>query len=349
MHPELQTLFTLHSLDAFLISDIYTVRYFSGFTGTNGLILVTPTQGWFFTDFRYREQAAKQVTNFTIVESSRDIGETIIEFVKKHSLTTLGCETGTLTHNQFLRLKNTLGAIKLVPITGASATLRIKKSEAEIKHLSKACEINKRAFREIKTKIKPGMSEREVKTMLEMALLKNGADKIGFDTIVASGWRGALPHGVASTKKIKSGELVTIDFGCVVDGYNSDETITIAVGKLNAKQRMIHRVVSEAQQRAIQAAKPGAKCANIDAAAREYITANGYGEYFGHALGHGVGLEVHEYPVLSPHSKDVLAEGMVFTIEPGIYIPKFGGVRVEDVFVCTKNGVKKLTKLPKSL
>ncbi len=348
-HRVLQSYFSKYHLNAILISDLHNVRYLSGFTGTNGLILITLNRGYFFTDFRYTEQAKKQVTNFTILESHRDIGATIIEFLNKNNITKLGFEAEAFTYSQFIRLEKSLHGITLIPVTEDPAKLREIKTAGEIKKITKALAINKLAFDETRTMIRPGVREVEIKRYIEIAMIQHGAEKIAFDTIVASGGRGALPHGVASNKKIKNGELVTIDFGCVVDGYNSDETVTISQGTINKKQRTIHQIVFDAQQYAIEAAKPGVKCSDIDKAAREYIEKKGYGKYFGHALGHGVGLEVHERPMLSLNSTDILEEGMVFTIEPGIYIPKFGGVRIEDVFGCTKNGTKKLSQINKKI
>jgi Xaa-Pro aminopeptidase len=349
MHPVLSTNFTKHHLDAILITDLNNVRYLSHFTGTNGVILATKERGYFFTDFRYREQAKKQVKGFTTIIVQRDLVGEIAQKLKDYKIKRLGLEAGAIKYAEYVRLEKNLKGIKLVPVTDDPAKIREIKTKIEIKAIERALAINKLAFDEVKRIIKPGISEIEVKTLLEIAMLKHGADKIGFDTIVASGWRGALPHGVASNKKIRAGELVTIDFGCTMDGYNSDETVTIAQGTINKEQRTIHQIVFDAQQAAVAAARPGAKCSDIDKAARDFITKQGYGQYFGHALGHGVGLEVHERPVLSPNSTDILEEGMVFTIEPGIYIPKFGGVRIEDVFVCTKSGARRLSKINKKI
>ncbi len=378
LHSTLQSYFQKYKVDAVLITDLNNVRYLSNFTGTNGMILATPTRGYFFTDFRYTEQVATQVTGFKVVTSSRDLFGDVKEILE--SSKKLGFEAGAINYTQFLRMGKSLTGVKLIPITDDPALLRIVKNKSEITKIERALKINKLAFDEVRPMIKPGKTETEIKMLLEIAMLKHGADKIGFDTIVASGWRGALPHGVASNKKIQAGELVTIDFGCVVDGYNSDETVTVITPSsvlplkgggerrtttttsrslsplLGERYREgysrkleIHQIVYKAQRLAIEAARLGAKCSDIDKAARDYITKKGYGAYFGHALGHGVGLEVHERPVLSPNSTDVLEEGMVFTIEPGIYVPKFGGVRIEDVFVCTKSGAKQLSKIQKNL
>ncbi len=354
MHQTLKTYFHKYKLDGFLITDLNNVRYLSNFTGTNGMILATPGRGYFFTDFRYREQSAKEVKGFKIIESHCDIGGTIVAFLKKHKIKKLGFESGAMNYNQFARLHKYLSGVKLIPVTEDPALIRVIKTEAEVKQIEHALKINKLAFEEIRHQIKPGVKEFEVALMLEFSLREHGAEKLAFDTIVASGWRGALPHGKASTKKIRAGELVTIDFGGVYRGYHADETVTIGleirnlpIRQAGSKLEIIHRIVYDAQRYAIEVACPGAKCSDVDKAARDYIAKKGYGQYFGHALGHGVGLEVHERPVLSPNSTDILQEGMVFTIEPGIYIPKFGGVRIEDVFACTWTGVRRLSKIDK--
>lgn len=380
-HSALHTYLTKYHLDVILITNLFNVRYLSGFTGTNGLILITKNKQFFFTDSRYTEQAKRQVKGFTLVRSDRDIFNTILKILKTKQQVRLGFEAGATTHAHYLRLKKGLKGVTLVPITEDTAEMRIIKTKSEIKKLERALRINKLAFDEIRPQIKPGKTEIEIARALEMALLKYGAEKIGFDTIVASGWRGALPHGVASEKKIKAGELVTIDFGGVYQGYHADETVTVLVERRGAitpssvlplvgggkryqslspqrgerhregsrHQLDIYQTVLDAQRLALKQVRPGAKCSDIDKAARDYITKKGYGQYFGHALGHGVGLEVHERPVLSQTSKDILEEGMIFTIEPGIYIPGWGGVRLEDVFVCTKQGAKRLSYLKKSL
>lgn len=336
-------------VEAILITNLYNVRFLTGFTGTNGLVFITRKHKYFITDFRYTEQAKKQVKGYAILDMKEGVTNTLLKLIKKHHATQLGFEAGQMNYTYYSALKKKLKGIMLVPMTHDPGELRQVKNQIEIGKIKKACAVNKRAFEKIRHHITPGKTEIQIARTLEVAMLAEGAEKIGFDTIVASGWRGSLPHGVASTKKLRKGEMVTIDFGCVYEGYNSDETVTICLGKSDKKQEIIHKTVFEAQRRAIGLAKPGVKCSDLDKAARDYISEKGYGKYFGHALGHGVGLEVHERPVLSPNSEDVLEEGMVFTIEPGIYIPNFGGVRLEDVFVCTKSGVKKLTKIDKQI
>ncbi|RQW77102.1 MAG: M24 family metallopeptidase, partial [Geobacter sp.] len=205
------------------------------------------------------------------------------------------------------------------------------------------------ALLHVLTQVKPGAVERDIALALEFSLKQAGADDKSFDFIVASGPRGALPHGKASDRVIGTGELVTIDFGGIYRGYCSDETVTVAVGEPDARQREIYGIVKDAHDLAIAAAKPGISFRDLDGKARAYIDAKGYGRYFGHGLGHGVGLEVHEKPVVSSRGEGVAEEGMVFTIEPGIYIPDWGGVRIEDTVVVERDGCRTLTKVPKEL
>ena len=205
------------------------------------------------------------------------------------------------------------------------------------------------ALLETLDRIRPGATEREIALDLEFAMRRRGVDKTSFDFIVASGVRGALPHGKASDKVIGQGELVTIDFGAIYTGYNSDETVTVAVGKPDLRQQEIYGIVKDAHDCALEAVKPGLSFKELDARARNYIEGKGYGKYFGHGLGHGVGLEVHEKPVVSSRGEGAVVEGMVFTIEPGIYIPDWGGVRIEDTVLVESDGCRLLTKVPKEL
>ncbi|MEZ4484933.1 MAG: M24 family metallopeptidase [Syntrophotaleaceae bacterium] len=216
-----------------------------------------------------------------------------------------------------------------------------------MKMLDQAARISAEAFEEVLPLIRPGVRERDIALELEFAMRRHGAEEKSFDTIVASGLRGALPHGVASDKKIANGELVTIDFGARWAGYHSDETVTVAVGPVSARQREIFDVVLEAHDRAMNALRPGAALRDLDSIARDFIAGRGYGDYFGHSLGHGVGLEVHEHPAVSSLSEVVAEEGMVVTIEPGIYIPDLGGVRIEDMVCVTADGYRRITRLPK--
>lgn len=347
MHPSLSPLFKKYRLDAFLIADLANIRKFTGFTGSNALLLITLRQAYFFTDSRYTEQAKKEIRDAVLVLSDRSLSAAILKLIRRHHIRRLGFEAAFITVARLDQLEKILAPTKLIPWTEPEARLRIIKTPAEIRALRTAAAINAHAFQDILPLLQPGITELKIRQALETALLSHGADKPAFDTILASGRRGALPHGKASSKKIKRGELVTIDFGGLYHGYHADETVTVALGPVSQKQKIIYQIVAEAQAKAIALAKPGVACSKLDTAARKYITQKGYGKYFGHALGHGVGLEIHEWPVLSEHSTDVLAPNMVFTIEPGIYIPGWGGVRLEDMFVCTPRGAKRLTQIKK--
>jgi Xaa-Pro aminopeptidase len=218
-----------------------------------------------------------------------------------------------------------------------------------LRFLAGSADIASQALLGILDLIRPGVPEREVALGLEFAMKNAGADDKSFDFIVASGPRGALPHGKASDKKIQVGELVTLDFGAVYRGYHSDETVTVAVGTPDSRQKEIYSIVRDAHDKALEAVKPGISLKDLDGIARRYIEGKGYGNYFGHGLGHGVGLEVHEKPTVSFRSEQTAGEGMVFTIEPGIYIPDWGGVRIEDTVVVTQDGCRLLTSVPKEL
>ena len=233
------------------------------------------------------------------------------------------------------------------PLTTQLHPLRGVKTKNEIVALKSAANLNHQAFATILPQIRPGVTELEIAMELEFALKRLGGETNAFDFIVASGIRGALPHGVASEKKLKAGELVTIDFGTRMDGYYSDETVTLAIGEVDRKLRQIFDIVLEAHDSALASIRPEMAIRDLDAVARDFISLQGYGEYFGHGLGHGVGLEVHEYPVVSSRSDQKVLEGMVFTVEPGIYVPGIGGVRIEDTVVVTADGFEPLTSIPK--
>ena len=215
------------------------------------------------------------------------------------------------------------------------------------RRIASAADLNAAGLAEVTAMIRPGVREKDIALALEFALRRLGAEEKAFDIIVASGVRGAMPHGVASDKILAEGEMVTIDFGCRLRGYHSDETVTLALGEVSDELRTIFEVVLEAHDRALEAVAPGVALSELDRLARDHIKACGYGDYFGHGLGHGVGLEIHEAPTVSPRSAAIAEEGMVFTIEPGIYLPGLGGVRIEDIVLVTADGHQTLTKIPK--
>ncbi|OEU61526.1 MAG: integrase [Desulfuromonadales bacterium C00003094] len=334
-------------LEGFLFLDRANLRYLSGFSGSAGALLVSRKGATFLTDARYTTQARQEVHAQNICEYRVQL-DGILEQVNQLGLQRIGFEADSLPYAMVERLrKKSPHGCQWLPEAERLRSLRWSKDRDELSALEHAAVISAEAFEEILPLIRPGVVEREVALELEFAMRRRGAEEKSFDTIVASGQRGALPHGVASDKVIASGDLVTIDFGARWNGYHSDETVTVAVGPVSAKLRQIFDIVLEAHDRAIDAVRPGVPLRDIDAIARSYIREHGYGDYFGHSLGHGVGLEVHEHPAVSAQTEVLAEEGMVITIEPGIYIPDLGGVRIEDMVYVTADGHRRITRLPK--
>ena len=345
----LMTFFAEYSLDAVLFTDLRNIRYLCGFTGSEGALLITRDHAWFLCDSRYSVQASEEVQGAEVRECGAVRIETIASLAQEHSLVRIGFEAAHTTVSAFRRMSVKLSGIELVELDSALDEIRICKDVAEIEQLAAVAALSSQSLAAVLDNVKPGVRELDIALALEFEMRRRGADGIAFDFIVASGVRGALPHGRASDKVIQSGELITIDFGALKDGYHSDETVTIACGEPVSRAREIHAIVKSAHDRAIEAVKPGISCKDLDEVARSYIRDKGYGDYFGHGLGHGVGLEIHEMPSLSPRSSAILEEGMVVTIEPGIYIPGFGGVRIEDTVVVTGDGCRILTGANKEL
>lgn len=350
MNKRLQNLRELmkeKEIEAFVIYKFVNVTYITGFTGDDSVALVTHDKAIFITDGRYTEQAQKEVKDFEVVEHKTGIKEVLKEYIKTLEIKKLAFEEN-ISYGQYKELKEFL-EIELIPQASLVETLRVVKDEEEIENIKKAQNITDKAFEHLLNFINVGMTEKEVALELEYFMKKQGAEDLSFDTIVASGKRSSLPHGKASEKVIEKGDFVTIDFGCKVGGYCSDMTRTIVMGKANEKQKEIYNIVLEAQQRAINNLKAGLMSKEADLLARSVIEEKGYGQYFSHSLGHGVGLEVHEAPSLSSKKEEILKEGAIVTVEPGIYIPDFGGVRIEDMVLLKQDGVINLTKSPKYL
>lgn len=338
-------------LDAFFCLQPENRRYLSGFTGTTGMVVVTAGGAHFLTDFRYVEQAERQAQGFTVhrVQEQNAYTQVLGEILRREGARRVGFESDFLTVDGHARYAKELEGVELVPAAGMVEAIRQVKEPDEIEAIRRAAALADAAFEHVLTFLRPGVTEREVALELEFFMKRNGATALAFDTIVASGPRSSLPHGVASDRVIGRGELVTLDFGCVVDGYCSDMTRTVAVGEPDEKQREIYRIVLEAQARGLEAARPGVPGKDVDAACRDYIAARGYGDNFGHTTGHGVGLAVHEGPRLSSKAEEALVPGNVVTVEPGIYLPGWGGVRIEDLVVITENGCEILSRSPKAL
>jgi len=336
------------AVDAFLVTGLSSIRYLCGFTGSAGCLLLDRRKSVFFTDFRYQEQSAQEIRKSAeIVVFKTSSMEAVGEYLTTCPVKVLGIE-GSLAVEQLETLKKTLrNEIRI--LNQIPEQIRWCKDEKEIKALRKVFQISDKAFARIVKFIKPGRKEIDIAAKLEFILRKSGSEGPSFSTIVASGERAACPHAQPTKKKIESGEMLKIDFGATFDGYRSDMTRTVFLGKATPRFKEIYGIVLEAQRRAIAAIKPGVPCKDVDAAARDYIASKGFGENFGHGTGHALGLDVHEPPRLSAKSSEVLAEGMVVTVEPGIYIPGWGGVRIEDVFVVRSSGPERLTHTPNEL
>ena len=336
------------NLDSFLITSPYNLRYLTNFTGTTGLAVITLEKAFFITDFRYTEQAAAQAQGFEIIKNVGPIFEEVADLVQKEGLRELGFEETTVSFLEYSVLEEIIDA-QLIPISGMIEELREIKDEEEIAIIEKACSIADLAYDHILKMIQPGMTEIEVANQLDFYMRSLGASGVSFETIVASGLRSAMPHGVASKKIIEQGDLITIDFGCYYEGYCSDMTRTFAIGDPGEQLKEIYQIVLEAQLAVLEVAKPGVTGKQLDAVARDYITKHGYGEAFGHSTGHGIGLEIHEGPNVSVRAEKQFVPGNIITDEPGIYLPGIGGVRIEDDLLITSDGNRVLTHSPKEL
>ena len=328
----------VEGVDAVLITSRINRMYFSGFTGSDGILFISPGRRVLITAFRYTIQANIQCKGtFEVLEASRSaVMDIIKDELSRIGARHVGFEDAELTVRQYNQFKE-LGA-EFVPCSNFMAKIRVRKDKDEIEHIIKAQNAADAAFAELVKRIKPGMSELEVANELEYLMKKHGAEDKSFDTIVGSGENGALCHAVPGNRKLRHGDMVVLDFGCKVNGYCSDMTRTIAVGTPCGELMKIYGIVREAQRLALEGLKPGAAGRDIDALARNYIASHGYGDNFGHSLGHGFGLEVHEAPGASTVSSDVFEPGMTITVEPGIYIEGLGGVRIEDCCIITDNG-----------
>lgn len=345
---KIQTQLQKYNTDAVLITSPYNLLYVSGFTGSTGLSVITKDKAFFVTDFRYTEQAAEQAKGYEVIQNKGPIYDEVVKIVEKENINTLGFEKNFVTFSTYQTLKTTLDC-ELEPIAGLVEALREIKDSDEVALIQQAIHITESAFEHILEYIKPGQTEIQVANELDFYMREKGASGVSFDTIVASGVRSAMPHGVASEKEIEMGDLITIDFGCYYKGYVSDMTRTFAVGDPGEELKRIHQIVLDANLKVTEAARAGVTGAELDSVARDYITKKGYGEAFGHSTGHGIGLEVHEGPGISFRNEEKLVEGNVITNEPGIYLPGIGGVRIEDDLLITKDGNRNLMSCSKKL
>ncbi|CAM4318097.1 Xaa-Pro peptidase family protein [Paenibacillus alkaliterrae] len=336
-------------LDALFITNAFNRRYLTGFTGSSGYVLITKEKALLFTDFRYSSQAAEQAKAYEIVQHAIKPAESILEAIQSLGVKKLGFEKNNVTFAAYTGYQEQFPGIELVPTENIVEKLRGIKDEKELGYIRNAVKITELAFEHILGILKPGISERDVSAELEYFMRKNGATSSAYSTIVASGERSALPHGLASDKLLAANEFVTLDFGASYEGYCSDLTRTVFIGKPTDNHKEIYRIVLEANRATLAGLKPGMSGKEGDSLARDIIAGYGYGVFFGHGLGHAFGLEIHEPMRLSQQSEDILQPGMVMTVEPGIYIPGFGGVRIEDDFVVTETGIEVLMKSNKEL
>lgn len=322
------------------------VKYMTGYTGSFGFAVIGKDYQYFITDFRYRDQVKKEVPHFTFVEIETNVFDALKEIVEKHQITSLGFDQ-KMRYSEYALYSKL--PVTLVPMDDVIESIRVSKTIDEIDTLKRACEITDQALEYALSKLKPGMTERQMEVMIKQKMFDLGADSTWERFIVASGPRGAMPHGSASSKVIESGELVTFDIGCFYQGYSSDLTRTVAVGEVSDELKKMYHIVYEAQKRAVNSARAGMTGKELDAVCRSYIEEQGYGDYFKHGTGHGLGLDVHEAPRVNTLNDQPLEEGACVTIEPGIYITGLGGVRIEDDVILTEDGCIVLNEFPKEL
>jgi Xaa-Pro aminopeptidase len=346
---EVRRVMKAQKLPALLVSQDQNRRYLSGFKGSAGSLLITAQQAILSTDFRYWAQAAQQAPDYAVYQAKGRLQDFLPGLIEAAgSPRRIGFESGTITVAQLEVMKTTLPKVKWIKTNDLIEQVRWVKDADEIAQTRRAIDLAEAAFADVTTRLKPGMTEAQIAWELEVHIRTHGATGLAFDTIVASGPNAALPHYHAGQRPIRAGEPITIDWGAELDGYRSDLTRTIVLGQADAKFREIYDIVLKAQLNAINNIKANITGKEADAFARDIIVAAGYGEQFGHGLGHGVGLATHEGPRASFMAEDErLPIGALITVEPGIYIPEWGGVRIEDMIVVNENGVEVLSHLPK--
>jgi Xaa-Pro aminopeptidase len=330
-------------LGSFLVTSETNVRYLSGFMGGDSFILVTPDSQFFLTDSRYAEEAKDSVSGFTIVEVVTSTYDVISGIVKKNRIKKIGFESRNLPYDIAGRLAGYVRPARFVPVKKAIEDLRTVKDAGEIEAIKRSVKVTKDVLKKAAGRIHPGISELSLSEYIECEFIKRGA-RIAFETIVASGRNCSKPHAHATEGRITTNDAVMLDMGCRFGLYNSDITRMFLIGSVKNKIKEIYGIVSAAQSAAIEKIKPGVKISDIDLAGRGYIERKGYGKFFGHSLGHGVGMDVHEDPGISRRNSGILKSGMVFTVEPAIYLPGFGGVRIEDMVLVTDRGCEILTR-----
>ena len=348
----LADLLRLGANTAVIVYDPSNMFYLTeGYTG-EGLVFISRNRRAIVTDFRYTEQAERQAPGFEVLmtEKDRSAGQIAAELVRAEKITCVKTETNYLSVDRFTALRDALGEeVSCVSLEKAPQKLREVKTPTEVMAIRKACKITADAFRAILPKIREGMTEKELQIELNFTMLRLGADTTAFDTIIAAGENGSLPHAIPGSRTIRRGDMITMDFGAKVGNYCADMTRTVAFGQPSEEMRRIYDTVLRAQTMCEDALAAGKNCVDIDRLARDYIDARGYAGRFGHGLGHSVGIDIHEEPRLSPSCQEILKAGVVITVEPGVYVPGVGGVRIENTCLVKENGCEALTDAEKQL
>lgn len=335
--------------EAILVTHPENRAYLSNFNGTSGWLLITVEQAFLITDFRYYEQAALQAPDFELIRQSESLENTLKELLILRNVSQVGFEQDNLTYAQAISLMSQNPQCVFIPLTGYIESLRMVKTTEELAKMQAAADISERTFLHMLDFIHAGLSEREVALEMERFMREQGADGLAFEIIAASGPRASLPHGQPTERILQNGDFFTLDYGAKYQGYCSDMTRTMVIGAASEEQEKVYQIVLNAHMKTLAAVKPGILGKDLDQIARAVITEAGYGEYFGHGLGHGVGRNVHEAPSCGKAGNTVLLPGHVITIEPGIYIPQWGGVRIEDMVVVTETGYRNFNHTSKAL
>ncbi len=336
------------ALDALLIRSMQNIFYLTGFKGSEGSLLITRGDCVLMTDSRYILHATDVAKGIVVTETQENDG-TLSTLRDRYGIDRLGFDALHTTYRMYQRYVESLPGLDLVPVQNELEEIRRCKDASEIAVLRRALEIHTKAFNRTFEKMAPGVTEREIANELDYAMRSLGAEAPAFETIVASGPRAALPHARPTDRALQEGDVIIVDFGCLYEGYNTDETVTLCVGQPSDELQRVHAVVNEARKIGIDAARVGISVREVDGVVRGYIKDHGYGEYFRHGTGHGVGVDVHEAPAVTPRIESTLEENMVITIEPGVYLPHVGGVRLEDMIVIRMGQAEVLTSLRKDL
>jgi Xaa-Pro aminopeptidase len=340
------SIFFSNEIQALILCDLNNIRYLTGFTGSDGVLVIRPQTATLLVDGRYVTQAREEVSNtdFYHYQDKVDGIEAVLDLKDGDSV---GFEASAVSYEFYLKLADRLRNERLKPLSGELNFLRAVKDDAEVSCMRHAAELSAHVLETASRSIRPGISERDLALEIDFGAMKAGAERMAFETIVASGVHSALPHAKPGRKILERGDLIVVDYGVVSEGYCSDETCTFCLGLADERKREIYARVKEAHDRALEAIRSGVTCRSIDQIARSSLAQSGLDSYFSHGTGHGVGLEVHEAPRVSANSDAVLVEGMVVTIEPGVYIPGQWGIRIEDTVLVRENGFEVLTKMPK--